>query len=126
MTNFTYTTTISNGVSSGNFTVTPEIISEFLEKELGCSVCQAEEDAIECYTDELFAAMSAENVVFDAENKTTIVYWGDGGKTSVTCRGEDKYSEEMGFIMCFFKRFSPDWSKYNEILENAKHIKRKK
>jgi hypothetical protein len=60
---------------------------------------------------------------FDKKNKTTVVWWMDGTKTFATCGKGDVYNEEFGLMVCFFKRHSPDWSKYQEILDNAARSK---
>lgn len=52
-------------------------------------------------------------------NPATIVLWGDGTKTVVTCQEEDRhrYSERVGFLMCIAKKFFGNTSAFNDILK---------
>ena len=34
----------------------------------------------------------------------TIILWSDGSKTMAKCDGEDKYSKEVGFMLCVLKK----------------------
>lgn len=51
-------------------------------------------------------------------NPATIVFWGDGTKTVVTCQEEDRhgYSERVGLLMYIAKKFFGNTGHYNDIL----------
>lgn len=49
----------------------------------------------------------------------TIVYWQDGTKTVVKCSEEDEFSEEMGFVLCFMKKWFGNTGKFNDYINDA-------
>ena len=49
----------------------------------------------------------------------TIVYWQDGTKTVVKCSEEDEFSEEMGFVLCFMKKWFGNTGKFNNYINDA-------
>lgn len=49
----------------------------------------------------------------------TIVYWQDGSRTVVKCSEEDEFSEEMGFVLCFMKKWFGNTGKFNDYINDA-------
>lgn len=40
------------------------------------------------------------------QDYSTIIYWGDGTKTVVTCKKEKQYNKEKGFYLCILKKLA--------------------
>lgn len=59
-------------------------------------------------------------------NKTTVVYFTDGTKETVTCSDEDNFDVEQGITMCVIKRMLGDkYKKYVRSIVKAKTINEK-
>ena len=61
--------------------------------------------------------MAPKEVIFAPP--ATIVYWQDGSRTVVKCSEEDEFSEEMGFVLCFMKKWFGNTGKFNDYINEA-------
>lgn len=61
--------------------------------------------------------MAPKEVIFSPP--ATIVYWQDGSRTVVKCSEEDEFSEEMGFVLCFMKKWFGNTGKFNDYINDA-------
>ena len=57
-----------------------------------------------------------EHVIYN--DPATIIFWSDGTKTMVKARGGDKYTRQVGFLMCLAKKlFGNDGTWYDVLRE---------
>lgn len=61
--------------------------------------------------------MAPKEVIFAPP--ATIVYWQDGSRTVVKCGEEDEFSEEIGFVLCFMKKWFGNTGKFNDYINDA-------
>ena len=64
-----------------------------------------------------FDNLEPEEIIFQPDNKATVVIWKDGSKTVVKCH-EDEFSKEFGFAMALAKKVYGR-SEFLRLVENA-------
>ena len=52
-------------------------------------------------------------------DRTTIVYWEDGTKTTSRCMDGDPFSKEAGFLACLAKKVYGGHNQYKKYVKNA-------
>ena len=64
-----------------------------------------------------FDNLEPEEIIFQPDNKATVVIWKDGSKTVVKCH-EDEFSKEFGFAMALAKKIYGR-GRFLQLVENA-------
>lgn len=65
----------------------------------------------------IFDNLDPKEIIFQPDNKATVVIWSDGSKTVVKCH-EDEFSKEFGFAMALAKKVYGR-CEFLRLIENA-------